>query len=86
MTKFASVSGTFLFPAAESRQGCRVSELLTIRATESDKTCHQKWQHPLRKVRRAVLNETRQSWNGDKRRVFRNFPEPDWLVASMQPG
>src|SRR2546425_1010062 len=30
--------------------GCRVSELLAIRATESDKTCHEKWQDPTRKI------------------------------------
>jgi hypothetical protein len=34
-------------------------------------------------VRRAVLNETRQSWNGDKRRVFRNFPEPGLLARCL---
>jgi hypothetical protein len=25
---------------------CRLSELLTIRATESGKTCHERWQDP----------------------------------------
>ena len=34
---------------------CRVSELLTIRARETDKTCHEKWQDPIGKVGRAPL-------------------------------
>jgi 5'-3' exonuclease len=31
---------------ATLRTDCRVSELVTIRATESDKTCHEKWHDP----------------------------------------
>jgi exodeoxyribonuclease III len=43
---FSISSEKYALKLAWFRRLCRVSELVTIRATESDKTCHEKWHDP----------------------------------------